>query len=606
MKKNLLKGLAVLFLSSSILSAQTSGGPDAYGYVWKTNLDPQGPTYNWIEITNLPGVQLVSGLSDDNTVGPFAIGFPFHYYWYDVSQFWIGSNGYVGFTNGQLSANFPTIPSTANPQNFLAGMASDLFFNSTNGAECWRYTTPDNDSLIVSWKTVPFWDATNTQGIGSNTFQIIITTVDSSITYQYQVQTGTPAQVTSVVGIENNSGNIGLQYMANAYPTAGTAIKFYYPANTTYAVSDASTNYNGNSETAGIFLSKNGAQFTMTTEVKNSGNQPLNPFNVFSRVVNTANAIQVQDNATTNALGVNQSQQISMAQKFNPANVGIFRFLTNTQLSGDATPSNDQKIQELVVVDTTVASIRLSFDNGVEAGAGGWSWNGGDGGVGTYFIPPFHPCKLTDVMAYIVDDPSASGYSMLVFDDSGPNGAPGNLLDSIYVSPGTVTPGTFVTTPVTTPLTITSGGVYVVWNMTGPGCVLGTNRVLPYSNRTFEYISGAWAPHRNREIEELMINIKIEKLPDVGFNENHFENSFGNFYPNPSSDVVSLRCNLADNKEKVLCEVYDLQGKLIQALPVSNTAGKISLNVNHLENGIYSCKFYVDNTSLTRKMVITR
>ena len=155
--------------------------------------------------------------------------------------------------------------------------------------------------------------------------------------------------------------------MANAYPTTGTAIKFYYPANTTYAVSDASTMFNGNSENAGIFLSKNGASYPMVTEVKNTGNQNLNAFNVFSRVVNTANAIQVQDNLTTNTLTPGQTQQITMTQQFNPVNPGIFRFITNTQLTGDATPSNDQKIQEVNVVDTTTASIRLSSDNGVEA-----------------------------------------------------------------------------------------------------------------------------------------------------------------------------------------------------------------------------------------------
>ena len=429
MKKLLLTGISLLIAMNSFLHAQATGGPDTYGYTWKTNLATGGPAYNWIEITNLPGVQQISGLADDNNVGPFAIGFPFHYYWYDVTQFWIGSNGYLGFTNGQLSANFPTIPSTANPQNFLATMASDLLFTSTNGAECWKYTNPANDTLIVSWKTVPFWDATNAPGVGSNTFQVILSAIDSSITFQYQLQSGTPTQVTSVVGIENNSGNIGLQYMANAYPTTGTAIKFYYPANTTYAVSDASTMFNGNSENAGIFLSKNGASYPMVTEVKNTGNQNLNAFNVFSRVVNTANAIQVQDNLTTNTLTPGQTQQITMTQQFNPVNPGIFRFITNTQLTGDATPSNDQKIQEVNVVDTTTASIRLSYDNGVEAGAGGWSWNGGDGGVGSYFVPPFHPCRVTDVMAYIVDDPSASGYSMLVFDDSGPNGTPGNLID---------------------------------------------------------------------------------------------------------------------------------------------------------------------------------
>ncbi|MFN5181775.1 MAG: T9SS type A sorting domain-containing protein [Bacteroidota bacterium] len=604
MKKILLIATAFGLSFFSVTKAQTTGGPDAFGYTWKTNLAPQGPVFNWIDITTKPTAQQVFGLSDDNTVGSFTIGFPFHYYWYDVTQFWIGSNGYVGFTNGQLSANFPVIPSTAAPNNFLAGMASDLLFTATNGAECWKWTNNTNDTLIVTWKNVPFWDQANPPGIGNNTFQIILSAVDSSITYQYQNQSGTPAQVTSVVGIENNSGTLGLQYMANAYPTTGTAIKFYYPATTNYAVSDASTAFNGNSESAGVFLSKNGSQYSMVTEVKNTGNQPLPSFNVWSRVVNASNTVQVQDNSTVLGLTPGQTQSVTMTQKFNPTAAGIFRFLTNTQLSGDATPSNDQKIQEVVVVDTTTASIKLSYDNGVEAGTGGWSWSGGEGGVGVYFVPPFHPFKLTDVLAYIVDDPNAVGYSMLIFDDSGAGSSPGSLLDSIFVPPTAVSPGSFNTTTLTNPITINSGGVYVVWNMTGIGCALGTNRVAPFSNRGFEYISGAWAPHRNREIEDLMINVKGEVLPGVGISEVGIENYFGNFYPNPSKDFVNLDCHLKTSSA-IICNLFDVQGKIIRSFPVNNFADRIILNVEHLENGVYFCQFATGDKSVTRKLIIS-
>lgn len=110
--------LCLFVLCTVNLIAQTTGGPDAYGYVWRNNLDAQGPTYNWIVIDTMAAAQQINGLADDNNTGSFAIGFPFHYYWYDVTQFWVGSNGYLGFTNGQLSAPFAAIPGTANPQTF--------------------------------------------------------------------------------------------------------------------------------------------------------------------------------------------------------------------------------------------------------------------------------------------------------------------------------------------------------------------------------------------------------------------------------------------------------------------------------------------------------
>ena len=121
--KKILLTLAVITALWTASQAQTTGGPDPYGYIWRDNTDPNGPTYNWIDITALGDAQQVSGLTDDNNVGPFNIGFPFHYYWYDVTNFWIGSNGYVGFTSGTLASGaggFVTIPSTALPQNYVA------------------------------------------------------------------------------------------------------------------------------------------------------------------------------------------------------------------------------------------------------------------------------------------------------------------------------------------------------------------------------------------------------------------------------------------------------------------------------------------------------
>ena len=72
MKKNLLLLSASIFLLN-IVQAQTSGGPDAYGYVWRDSNDPNGPIYNWVEISTLPEAVLVNGLADDNIVGPFSM-----------------------------------------------------------------------------------------------------------------------------------------------------------------------------------------------------------------------------------------------------------------------------------------------------------------------------------------------------------------------------------------------------------------------------------------------------------------------------------------------------------------------------------------------------
>ncbi|MBK8415291.1 MAG: hypothetical protein IPL22_12885 [Bacteroidetes bacterium] len=151
-----------------------------------------GPAYNWIDLTTASGAVQVTGLADDNIKGPFAVGFPFHYYWYDVTTFRVGSNGYLGFSNIPVAHPFPIIPSPAGLQNYLAVMTSDLTFTDPGGAplsgvECWYWTSPGNDSLVVSYLNVPFWDPVAPGYTGSNTFQVILSNVDSSITYQYSL-----------------------------------------------------------------------------------------------------------------------------------------------------------------------------------------------------------------------------------------------------------------------------------------------------------------------------------------------------------------------------------------------------------------------------------
>ena len=602
--KKLYMILCLFGLGTINLTAQTSGGPDAYGYVWKNNLDAQGPTYKWIVIDTMASAQQINGLADDNNTGSFAIGFPFHYYWYDVTQFWVGSNGYMGFTNGQLSAPFVAIPGTANPQNFLAAFASDLLFDPSNSAKAWRWTNPANDTLVVTWKDVPFYDASIAAGSGLNTFQIILSAVDSSITYQYFAQSASSPTVNASIGIENNSGLVGLQHSFNTYPTPGLAVKFYYPASTSFAVSDASTIYNSNIETAGVHISKLGQTFPLSTTIKNTGNQPLSPFNVFGRVVNAANIAQVQNTVLSNSLAAGQTQTINMTNSFNPVNAGIFRFINDTQLGGDATPSNNQKVQEVVVVDTTAASILLSFDNGVSNGVA-HSWSGGVGGVGVHYTPPFYPCQITDVLAFIVANPNTVGYSMVVKDDSGPNNQPGAVLDSVGIAPGLVTPATWNTTTLATPLTINSGGVYVMWLMDGLGITLGTNTTTPYSNQNVEYVNGVTGAYRGNENTDLMINMRIKKLSSVGLNEKAIGDDFANFYPNPSSDMVSLNFNLPKESKIINYEVSDLQGKAITInSSIHYNPGRITMDVSSLKSGIYICKIMVDGNTVIKKLVV--
>jgi len=604
---------------SSASMSQTSGGPDTFGYVWRDNNDPNGPAYSWVDIATLPGAVQVSALGDDNVRGPFAIGFPFHYYWYDVTTFRIGSNGYLSF--GPLSAAhpFPIIPSVAGIQNFVAGMMSDLTFTDPGGSpipnvSCWYWTSPGSDSLIVSYNAVPFWDPNPPGYLGSNSFQIILSNVDSSITFNYQLQSGiynNPANFCSI-GIENISGNIGLQHSHDVLPPSVYTIKYYYPANNTYIVNDASVVYNNNESTGGLFLSNNGSPYVMSAQVKNTGNQPLATFNVVSRIINYLGTTLAGDTIATAPLAPGATEDLVYGTTYSPTLSGTFRQITNTQLLGDATPSNNVKELELQVVDTTLASIELKFDTGLELGAGGLAWQGGGGGAGVYFVPPFYPCNISQVSAFIAANLNFMGFYMLIMDDDGPGETPMTVLDSIWVDAASVMTGTFNLVPVQGTVTIDSGGFYVAWMMGGDGISLGQNQVAPFSNRTFEVLGqgsnpATWADYRYREIEDLMITASITEVP-VGIQENNSSVHIGNFYPNPASGWSKIDYEFPSGISELSWIVYDLNGKKVlegnEGTPA--LSGTITINTGSLENGVYMCSIRNGNATYNKKLTLVK
>lgn len=609
MKKILLL-IVACFSLTGMLQAQTSGGPDTYGYVWRDSNDPNGPTYSWITIDSLPGTTEITGLSDDNFVGPILLPAPFPYYWYTVNKFWVGSNGYLGFDPFLIAAPFPTIPTTGSTQNnFLAAFMSDLnFAGAANPARCLLWKSATNDTVIVTYKEVGFWVNAVPDYDGNNTFQIILNYNDSTITYQYESQTSSsPAAVDYIsVGMENNSGAIGLEWGHDQYPSTQYAIRFYPPATTTLVVNDASTVFNDNPSSAGKFLSKNGATFALNTLVKNTGNSTLPSFNVESKVQAANNTISVTNSAPTTSLLPGDTQFINQTNQFNPTTAGIFRFITTTQLAGDATPSNNARTMELGVVDTTLTTTELAYDNGISSTTTGISWSGGNGGCANLFFPPYYPCDITQVKAYILADANGFGYDMKVYDNSGPNGTRGNLLDSVNVAPATFTVGSYVTTALNSPIRIDSGGFYVEWFMGGDGVALGQNQVAPFSNRAYEVLGTTMSEYRSREIEDLMIRAVIAKV-GVGVNENKSANGFGEFFPNPSSEFSTITFDASAIKgSRVFAQVFDVNGRVVYSGQFNTADQRVVIPVKELSSGIYSVRLSSENTEVTKKLNVIK
>jgi hypothetical protein len=119
--------------------------------------------------------------SDDATHGPFNIGFTFKYFNNFYTQFYVGSNGWIGFSPGQTTGYTAAfIPNASSPTNAILADWEDLL----PGASNIRYTTigvAPNRRLVVSFFQVPHY------GCNTNlhTFQFILYETTNVIDINY-------------------------------------------------------------------------------------------------------------------------------------------------------------------------------------------------------------------------------------------------------------------------------------------------------------------------------------------------------------------------------------------------------------------------------------
>jgi subtilisin family serine protease len=190
-----------------------SGGPDQYGYIWVDSNEPGGPTFDWVDIS---GVGESVGNSDDESYGPFDIGFAFPYYGDTFTQLRICTNGFIFFDVGSTADPYTNgpMPNTAAPDLMVAPFWDDL--NPSQGGNIYRYFDEANDRYIVQWDGVPHFFSD-----GSFTFQVILY-ASGVIVFQYDaISYGNEC----TVGIENHDATDGLQVVYNStYLQNGMAI----------------------------------------------------------------------------------------------------------------------------------------------------------------------------------------------------------------------------------------------------------------------------------------------------------------------------------------------------------------------------------------------
>ena len=525
MKKNLFLTVAML-VSGGFLFAQ-SGGPDEYGYSWLDNTGPGGPTTEWIDITTI-GTE-VTGMGDDNVVGPFDIGFEFQYYWTKPKTFYVGSNGYISFdrqvqhSSGQ-NPHFPDIPTKdfAGNHNFLAPFLCDLNFGGIGNLGKVYYWTNNTDSLVVSFIDAPFWEAEATNPLtysGANTFQIVLSAVDSSIQFNYLKQEGVynstydPAQNAVVAGIENINGAIGLEIF-DVLPAVPASFKFFYPEEVTYSVIDVLPKYNQNANNYGFFALK-GVPMGISTMVANAGNSDVEAgFDLVSKVIQSSNGTPNGPTVYSGTIRVadlkaEESRLVTQGALYTPAVTGSVHLLTETRLKSDLNTDNDAIETEMVILDTTGKSaIALSYVDGTPDGGFGFE------GAGIVVTPPFYPVTIDSVdvaMALVNAELPSNAFRLKIYDDNGNGGSPGDVLYDTLVSGDTVvtTPGIHMVR-LDNGVTFEEGSFYISWEViqgedSTENTQIMTDLTGPFALNSFEVIGGLFGPYRSANTADIFI-----------------------------------------------------------------------------------------------------
>ena len=501
------------------LSPGSSGGPDNWGYIY-VDSDPPAPTitYSWIDLETTGWVvDTVAGLGDDNVVGPFPIGFDFPYYWYDVNEFYIGSNGDISFSDNMLeAAPFVQYPALARPNDVLGPFTDDLEFGSPSApqAMCRYATNPGGDTLVIDYLNVPFWAYPTPTG--NNTFQIILSQPDSTIRYQYFEQTGSgSSSATRSVGWEDMVGHWGYSYLFGLNPPqndihAGLAIAIYDTATAEPPFKDVAV-VAVMTENSGGFFTKAGEPLDIWADIGNVGNVTATNFDVQATVRDVGGGTVLQNTQTVVLLNAGQVQTVNFTT-WTPTLDGLFTITVETLLGDDENPANDE-----IIVECHVITLPATFDYCDDIIETATAWNGPGSGWANYFVPPQDSVRIARYEVFINSGTACTGcLELYVCDDNGPGGLPGDTLaaDAVDYDAGQGWYGADITPKVE----ITDGsGFYIFYvQVEDSNPYSGKDLSPPFGRQGWEY-TGSFAPDRDLFTEDIAIRCDVEpwSVPDV-------------------------------------------------------------------------------------------
>ncbi|MDK9700034.1 MAG: T9SS type A sorting domain-containing protein [bacterium] len=192
------------------------GGPDAFGYRFVDSQEPNGPVFNWIP----GGGTNITGLTDDNSMGPFPIGFDFSFYGNTYTQFYACSNGMIQFGGAYNYSYSTTLPHVSDSAGVWM-WGRDMHCGYGGTTVTYQNLTAPNRLVVTYDSLAQYSTATNRVSLQVILYQ------SGEVLVQYGTITGTPTIVTA--GIQNYHGSIFLAYTTSGVPVplANSAILYY-------------------------------------------------------------------------------------------------------------------------------------------------------------------------------------------------------------------------------------------------------------------------------------------------------------------------------------------------------------------------------------------
>jgi hypothetical protein len=492
------------------------GGPDDFGYTWD-----ETHTFNWIDIRGMANTVEVEGLGDDNVVGFFDISGmspAFKYFWYEVDQFCVGSNGYISFSDKYLMAHpFQRPPSTRRPNDVLFAFVDDLTFVYDDGDTGHVYYNWQDfgDTCIIQYHDVPFWGNVPGGCEGRNQFEILLIAKPDTqgvIVYQYNVMDGTGSG-TRYVGWEDVTGRIGLS-IPIAEATVGTAIRIANTDPQNPTISDMAVLEAITTGSKGFFIYR-GDAVEIGATLKCTGNQPVNGVTANCTIMKGAAEVYNADYGFGNFTpGQEKTRQWDVPYVCQDGS-GTYT-ITVTQLISDYNPTNDMVDVEMHVISlpTDMSYINENLESG-------WAWNGTGSGWGSHYCAPDSVPGDT----LVVDEVSVNIQSGTVPCDiwvalmtEGMDGKPADTLADTTITITVLSAPTWFTLKVEPPEVFLENecffAAYVHPGESNP--YFGMDEDAPYSYQGWEY-TGGWAEHRDNDNKDpaFTVHANPPTLPNI-------------------------------------------------------------------------------------------